>query len=199
METIYRGKITGEQIIVNIQVLLRKSGFQFLVESVDGLIGNGGAVVSYRIDRHNMKVRNGIGIKKLFIIGNVSICFCDIVDTQVQDHSGFRCIGESCCQLAGSGIFQPFITFSFFGNVTAGIGGIMRFFGRGHADSSGISDKDETVAGCAFCFREVDIRFLDRDDISAEPVLQDADGFTAHIEGEINGSGKEYQDRQECQ
>ena len=29
--------------------------------------------------------------------------------------------------------------------------------------------------------------------------LQDADGFTAHIEGEINGSGKEYQDRQECQ
>ena len=147
VEAVYRGKITGEQIIVNIQVLLRESGFKFLVESVDGLIGNGGAVVSYRIDRHNMKVRNGIGIKKLLIIGNVSICFCDIVDTQIQDHGGFRCIGESCCQLAGSGVFQPFIAFSFFGNVTAGIGRIMCFFGRGHADSSGISDKDETVAG----------------------------------------------------
>ena len=33
VETVYRGKITGEQIIVNIQVLLRKAAFSFWLKA----------------------------------------------------------------------------------------------------------------------------------------------------------------------
>ena len=73
-------------------------------------------------------------------------------------------------------------------------------FHRGrHTGGPGIAHKDEAVACGAFRLRDIDVRLLDRDDIAAEAVFQDADGLAAHVEGEVNGSGKEHQDRQDCQ
>ena len=55
---------------------------------------------------------------------------------------------------------------------------------------------DEAVACGAFRLRDIDVRLLDRDDIAAEAVFQDADGLAAHVEGEVNGSGKDVYKRQ---
>ena len=146
-----------------------------------------------------MEIGVGIRSEELFIIGNVSVSFCDIVDAQIQDHRGIWRLGKGGGQFAGTFIFQPFVAFAFLCDEAAGVGGLMGFHRGRHTGGPGIAHKDEAVACGAFRLRDIDVRLLDRDDIAAEAVFQDADGLAAHVEGEVNGSGKEHQDRQDCQ
>lgn len=62
MKAVHRGKITGEKIIVNVQVLIRESCFDLLIEGVDRRVGDGGAVIADRIYRHQMEI--GVRDKK---------------------------------------------------------------------------------------------------------------------------------------
>lgn len=128
MKAVHRGKITGEKIIVNVQVLIRESCFDLLIgRRRSPGVGDGGAVIADRIYRHQMEIGAGIRSEELFIIGNVSVSFCDIVDAQIQDHRGIWRLGKGGGQFAGTFIFQPFVAFAFLCDEAAGVGGLMAF------------------------------------------------------------------------
>ena len=86
MQSIHTVKFTGQQVVINIQILIREGCFHFLIELIDHLIADIDGIIRHRIDRHYIKVSFRIFCEKLLIIRNVLIDLGQIVDTKIKNN-----------------------------------------------------------------------------------------------------------------